>query len=161
MTLPPLRVAPRNLVRPEAFESIRCEFRVAHRVRNVSVAQVVLDGSRIVTVVRELVATRVAKHVRMDGEGESGFLAGSSNHLPHIGSRHRRVALCDEDIATVGILATVLAQCSNLGSAEWMVGRGSIFRAHDEQQPMIEINLFPAERHEFANAKTMTVSDQD
>jgi len=45
------------------------------------VAEVLLDGSRIVSVVCELVASRMTKHVRVNRELELGNFSCSGNHL--------------------------------------------------------------------------------
>jgi hypothetical protein len=50
-------------------------------VRDVRVAEVDLDGPRVLAVVRQLEAGRVAKHVRMDREADPRHLAGSRHEL--------------------------------------------------------------------------------
>jgi hypothetical protein len=44
------------------------------------VAQVVLNGARILSVIGELVARGVAQHVAMDKERKAGSLPSSGNH---------------------------------------------------------------------------------
>ena len=68
-----------NSIFPEIFKSIRAELGIAHRVRDVSVSEVLLDRARIVPLVRELVTGRMPEHVRMDREGEFRELAGARN----------------------------------------------------------------------------------
>ena len=51
-TLPPLR----DLILPKPLEPLRTQFRIAHRVRNVSVPEVVLNGPRVLAVIGEFVA---------------------------------------------------------------------------------------------------------
>src|SRR5215218_2540414 len=55
-------------VAPEALEAIRCERRVAHRRGDRAMAEVVLDRPGVLTVVRQLVAAGMAKHVAVDEE---------------------------------------------------------------------------------------------
>ena len=51
---------------PERLEPIGCEFGVTHSVLNVLVAEVmILQGPRILAVVDQLVAARMAQHVRI------------------------------------------------------------------------------------------------
>jgi hypothetical protein len=57
-----------SLVSPEIFESCRRKLRVANRMLNVLVSEIVLNRSRVVPIVCELIAAGVAKHVRMNGE---------------------------------------------------------------------------------------------
>lgn len=59
-----------NSIFPKSLESLWTQLGVAHRVRDVLVPEVLLDRSRVVPLVRKLVAGRVTEHVRMDGEGE-------------------------------------------------------------------------------------------
>lgn len=60
-----------DLVAPEPFEPIRRKLGVAHRMHDVSVPEIVLDGPGVVTVVREFVAARMSEHVRVHGEGQT------------------------------------------------------------------------------------------
>ena len=57
------------LVAPEFAESTWCQFRIFHGMRDVLVTEIRLNRSRVVTVVRELVAASVPKHMWVDGKG--------------------------------------------------------------------------------------------
>ena len=70
-----------RLVFPEIAEPCGNEFRVANGVLNVLVPEILLDGSRIVTIVSKFVTGRMAEHVRMDWKLETSLLASSGNHL--------------------------------------------------------------------------------
>jgi hypothetical protein len=50
-------------------------------VLDVLVTEVLLNGSRVVTVVRQFVTRGVPEHMRMDWEIETRFLSSSSDHL--------------------------------------------------------------------------------
>ena len=54
---------------PEILEARRTQLGIADCVLNISVPEVVLNGSRIVAVIREFVATSMAKHIKR-GLGE-------------------------------------------------------------------------------------------
>ena len=58
----------RTLVAPEPVEPLRRQFGVAHRVRDVPMPQVLLDGAGVVAIIRKFVARRVTEHVRMHRE---------------------------------------------------------------------------------------------
>ena len=62
----------RWLVRKEAFEPNRRQFRVTDGMLDRLVAEIVLDGPRIVAVIGELVAAGVAQHVDVNREAELG-----------------------------------------------------------------------------------------
>src|SRR6516164_3294214 len=64
----------RELVPPKVLEPVGRHFGVPDRVLDVLVPEVVLQGPRVVAIVRELEPTGVAKHVRVDGEWHLGGL---------------------------------------------------------------------------------------
>ena len=53
---------------PKILEPLRRELGVAHRVHDVFVPEVVLQGARVASVVGEFVAARVPQHVRVHGK---------------------------------------------------------------------------------------------
>ena len=79
---------------PESAESIGRQFCVAYCMRDGPVAEIVLDRTRIMAIVRKFIATRVAQHVGMDGEGELRVSPGSSSHLAD--GRQRSLAFAHE-----------------------------------------------------------------
>ena len=59
---------------PKVLEPVGRHFGVSDGVLNVLVPEVVLQGSRVVTIIGQLEPTRMAKHVRVDREWHvSGF----------------------------------------------------------------------------------------
>jgi hypothetical protein len=66
--------APPSSVPPKILESIGRHFGVLDRVLDVLVAQVVLQGPRVVAVVGQLEPAGMAKHVRVDREWHLGGL---------------------------------------------------------------------------------------
>ena len=60
------------------------KFGIAHGVLNILVSEVMLQGSRVVAVVSELIAAGVAKHVRMHGNGHLGGLAEALDSAPSL-----------------------------------------------------------------------------
>src|SRR5713101_5412209 len=73
---------PRPLVFPESFEPARRQLGIADGVRDISVAQVLLDRPRVVPLIGQLETAGVAEHVGMNREGEAGSLADARHELP-------------------------------------------------------------------------------
>src|SRR5262245_51149212 len=69
----------RELVPPKVLEPVGRHFGVPDRVLDVLVAEVVLQGPRVVSVIRELEPTGMAKHVRVNGEWHLGGLPEALN----------------------------------------------------------------------------------
>jgi len=65
---------------PEVFEPVRRQLSVPHRVLDVSVAKVGLQGARVVPLVDEGEATGVPQHVRMSFEGEPSLDTRTLDH---------------------------------------------------------------------------------
>src|SRR5262245_66350954 len=63
-----------TLVPPKVLEPVGRHFGVSDRVLDVLVAEVVLQGPRVVTIIGQLEPARMAKHVRVDGEWQLGGL---------------------------------------------------------------------------------------
>src|SRR5215468_9138340 len=68
-----VRVPPSS-VSPKVFEPVGRHFGVPDCVLNVLVAEVMLQGPRVVAIVGELEPTGMAKHVRVDREWHLGGL---------------------------------------------------------------------------------------
>jgi hypothetical protein len=58
------------LILPKIFKPLGGQFCVSCRVLNVAMPEPLLNGSRIVPIMRQLKATSVAQHVRVHGEGK-------------------------------------------------------------------------------------------
>ena len=72
-----------GLVAPELSKAVGRELGITHGVHDVAMPKVGLDGPRVDTVVRQVVARRVSLHVRVRRELKPGDAARSRNHLPH------------------------------------------------------------------------------
>ena len=68
-------------VLPEITKPLGCQVRVAYRVLNMAVPEILLNGAGIDTFVREVKATRMAEHVRMDRKRELGVEASAQNYM--------------------------------------------------------------------------------
>jgi len=77
----------RRSVSPKALEPIRCERRVSGCVLNVSMSQVGLQRASIMAVIGELVAARVAQHMRMRLDAEICRGGSALHHAGETGGR--------------------------------------------------------------------------
>ena len=98
-----------NSVFPEILEAGNRELRVADSVLDVLVPEILLDGPGVVTIVSELISAGVAQHVRVNGEGEAGFTACSSEDFSHGRRCERTLALRDEHVRRLGVVASKAA----------------------------------------------------
>ena len=112
-----------NSIQPEILKPLRTELRIAHRVRDVPVPEVLLDRSSVVSLIRQLITGRVSQHVRMDREGEFRELAGARYEFARRRRRHRSAALGHEQIGRLRIVAVQLPERTELRTADRM-GRG-------------------------------------
>jgi hypothetical protein len=107
-------------VLPEILEPVRCHFGVSNRVHDVFVAHVVLEGSRIVPIVGELVTSWVPKHVRMNWEWKPCGFSSSGDRFQDSGSGGGTTALGDKHVSRFCILPAQLAQCPDFLAAQRM-----------------------------------------
>src|SRR5450759_1829865 len=130
---------------PKPFEPLGTQFRIAHGVCDVAMAEVLLDRARIVTVIGEFVARRVPQHVRVDREGEFRALAGASEQLSHRRRRQRSTELTDKQIRRARIVTAQLAQRAELGPSDRMRRRQAVLQSRDMQEASLQIHLVPAQ----------------
>jgi len=82
-----------RLVSPESVKSLGRQLGIPNRMRDVLVPQVVLDGSCVVPVVRQLVSAGVSQHVGVDREGDLGKPPRPCHDLANAGGRQRPFTL--------------------------------------------------------------------
>ena len=70
----------RSLILPEPFEPVRRQGGVTDCRRDRAVAEIVLDSSRVLAIICELVAARMPQHVAVNEEGEARGLASPRDH---------------------------------------------------------------------------------
>ena len=95
-----MRARQQNGVRstPQAFIPYRAQFGVAHRMPDVLVAEIGLDGPGVGAIVGKLVPTGMPQHVRMDLEAELCLVAQPLDHLLEAVHRDRCLALTHEQV---------------------------------------------------------------
>jgi hypothetical protein len=88
----------RRLVFPEVLEPIGCQSRIAHGGHDRSVAEIGLNGARVVAVIGELEPTGMPQHVGMNEEGEFRSYARPGHHALISGCGKRCATFRDEDV---------------------------------------------------------------
>ena len=68
---------------PEISKSVSCELRIAYRMRDVLVPEVLLDRSSVMTIVSKLVAAGMAQHMGVYGKRKRRIAPCPANHFPH------------------------------------------------------------------------------
>jgi hypothetical protein len=93
-----LRAGCRTSVLPEPLKSIRRKRCVALGAHNRPVAQVTLNGPRVLPVIGKLVAAGMAQHVAVDQETEFCGHASPSHHALVASHTERCATLADEHV---------------------------------------------------------------
>jgi len=73
-------------------------------VLDVTVAEVMLNGPRVLAVVRQLVAGGMAQHVGVDRERDAGVATGPPHDLADGIGRQRRFALTNEHVRRLWVV---------------------------------------------------------
>jgi hypothetical protein len=71
---------------------------------NISVSQIVLNRTGILTVIRQLEATPMAEHVWVHRKAYLGVPTGTGNQLPECGVGQWSATFSDEDIWGIGVI---------------------------------------------------------
>src|SRR5262249_54398374 len=97
--------APSSSVPPKVLEPVRRHVGVSNGVLNVLVPEVVLQGPRVMAIVREFEPTGMAQHVRVDREWHLGGLADALNEAVETDGADRSAALGNEYVGVSGVIA--------------------------------------------------------
>ena len=92
-----------GLIIPEDFESVGRHGRVAHRMLNIFMPQIILNGPGIMPLRRQVIATRMPELVGMGDKGKPGHFACSRYNFANRSRGQRCLTLGDEHIRGVGI----------------------------------------------------------
>src|SRR3954466_4323459 len=120
-----------------------------------------LHSPRVLAVVDQLVAARMPQHVRVYREGKRCSLPCAGEHLTKAGRRHRRASLSDEYIPRLNGLAPEVAQSAQFPAPHWVDAGHAILDPPDVQEPVLEVDLVPAERAQLGDAQAVAVGDPD
>jgi hypothetical protein len=120
-----------------------------------------LDGTGVVTLVREGIATGVAEHVRVSLERKTSGLGGPFNHPGEAGCREWGTSLADEDEWRRFALPLEPPQGSQFITPERMSAGGAILDPADVEDGGAEPNLIPAQVAQFGRSQPVPKGDQD
>ena len=93
-----------QLLAPKILEPRRCQLGVAHRVLDIPVAEIGLQGPRVVPLVRQRIAAGMPQHVRVRLEAKLGLSPGPLDHAGEPGGAEGRAALRREYEWRLGLL---------------------------------------------------------
>src|SRR5499427_5379766 len=134
-----------KLILPEVFEAGRRQGRVADRGHDRSVAEIGLDGARVVAIVGELEPAGMPQHVGMHEEREFRSHASPGNNALISGYGQRRAALRDEDVWGRCGFAQELAQRAAFPRRYRMHAGISTLSPAYMQAPGGEVDVVPAQ----------------
>src|SRR5262245_735937 len=97
--------APPSSVPPKVLESVGRHFGVPHGVLDVLVAEVVLQGPRVVAIIGELEPAGMAKHVRVDREWHLGDLPEALHEPVETDGTDWPTALGNEHVGVCRVIA--------------------------------------------------------
>lgn len=125
-------------------------------------SEVVLDGAGVMAVVGELETAPVPEHVRMNRKSQRRFLPGARQHLAEPGRRHRPAPLGQKHIGAAGRpFPFQPPQRPQLGTAQGMDAGRAPLDPVDLEQPLFQVDLVPAQRHQLRHAQAVAVGQQD
>jgi hypothetical protein len=116
--------------------------------------EIMRQRTRIVAIVREFVSCRVAKHVRVNSEGEFGGFACSLNHPQEPSWCHGYARLRNEDIRA---LALQRSQGAEFGPVQRMHALNPTLSPVHMQPPMPQVDLRPAQLTELLSSEAVSI----
>ena len=111
---------PASSLLPKPLEPIGRQLGVEHRVLDIAVPEIMLDGTGIVTLIGELEPTRMAQHVRVDREGEGGERPGAGEYSPDRGGAQGPALLRDKYLGRARVVPLQASERPQLGAPQRM-----------------------------------------
>src|SRR5215468_1209502 len=121
-------------------------------MRDVAVAQEVLQRAGIDAVIGQLEPAGMAQHVRMNWEGKFGKFPSPTDHFEEPVSRHRPTAFGVEDVAALQVLPSQLAQCPDFLAGERVRAIDTVLDPPHMDAAAIKLDHIPSQLAEFAGA---------
>src|SRR5262249_38622565 len=137
---------------PKPIEAVGAKLGISHRVRDVTVAEVLLQRAGVDAIVGELEAAAMAQHVRMSRERKSGQFSSPADHFEEPGPCHWAAAFGVEDEAAVQVLPSQLAQGPDFLAGEWVRAVDAVFGPPHMDAAAIKLDHIPSQLAEFAGA---------
>jgi hypothetical protein len=145
---------------PKPLEAIGRQLGVEHRVLDVAMPEIVLDGTGIVTIIGELEPAGMAQHMGMHRKGEGGELAGAGEYSPDRRGAQGPALLGDKHLRCPRVVPLQAPQRPKLGAPQGVGRGGATLLAIDMQQPLGEVDLRPSEVHELRDPQSMPVGEE-
>lgn len=146
---------------PKVVEAAGGKLGVNNGVLNISVAEKVLDGASIVTVVGEFEAGRMPKHMRVNRHPELCGNTCPGDDTPEGDFTERRFSLADEHVGGLRFCSRQSAQRPQLRGVQRVSAVDAVFLSAHVKQCILQIDLTPAQGDELADAQSMTVGHPD
>jgi len=129
---------------------------------NVAVAEIALQRSGVVALVRQREAAGMPQHVRVRLEAKTGDFAEPFDHAGKASRRERRTTLRHEYERALGLLLTVQApQGAQFIASDRMRRRCAFFGPTHGKGGLIEIDLRPLQVYQLGSPEAVAVRDQD
>src|SRR5262249_19024194 len=135
--------SPPHSVIPEITKPLGSQFRVAHRVLNMAMPEILLDGAGIDAFVREVKATGMAEHMWMDRKGELSVKASAQNNMADGAIAEWAAPFGEKDIGKLQRGGVQLAEGAQFGAVQRMRCRYTTFQPTDMQQRCLQIDGVP------------------
>jgi hypothetical protein len=110
-----------NSLPPKPLEAIGRQLGVEHRVLDIAVPQIVLDGTGIVPIIGKLEPTGMAQHVGVHRKGEGGELAGAGEYSPDRRGAQGPAPLRHKHLGRPRVVPLQAPQCPKLGAPQGVV----------------------------------------
>jgi len=109
----------------------------------------VLNDPRVVALISQFETRGVPQHMRMHREAQVRGFARTGDDLSHSRVRQRSLAFTHKHIWHIRMRARQDTQCSNFWAVEGMGRRQPIFPSADMEDTALQVDLLPAQGHQF------------
>ena len=128
---------------------------------DILVSKVVLDCPGIMPLIGQIETTGMPQHVGMHGKFKPSQLASLGDQLANRRCGQRPLSLGHEDVGRIRVVAVQTPQRTNLGASQGVGTGRSILGPGDIQQALLEVDLIPAQGHQFRRSQGVPEGDQD
>lgn len=148
-------------VTAEVAEAGRVELRVDRRIRDVLVSHVSLNRPGVGAFTGELVAFRVAEHVRVHRKRELGCDARLCDDVVECPLRQRSFPFRGEYPTLVAVLVALqLPQCLHLVRSEEVHGLNAVLHSSYKNGLPVPIDVSPLERDQLTGSERVSITHQ-
>jgi hypothetical protein len=152
-----------GLIVPEALEAPWAQLHVSRSMPNVTMAQIGLDQAQIRAALSQVIPAGMPEHVRMAMQGtQPRPLRRTIDHQPD-SSRSKRPATLrgENEIRRLRSFPLQAPQRSNFYPTQAMITIAALFRPPDMENPLLEVELWPAGIQALAYAQSVSKQNHD